>query len=683
MLVDADDFFRAARDAMRGARHSIFILSWDIDSRLRLRPGGAADGYPEALGDFLSALLHERPALQVWLLNWDYAMLYAFEREWLSPPLGWAPQRRLHVGTDNSHPVGASHHQKILVVDDAIAFVGGLDLTGARWDTREHLRVHPLRIDRDDSPYPPFHDVQAAVDGDAAVELGKLCRERWRRATGSLPAAGQRGAERWPDWLAPDIVDVDVAISRTEPAYAGRAGVQEIRQLHLDAIMAARDALLFENQYFTSGLIADALSARLSEPDGPEVVMISPRRQSGWLEEATMGVLRARLHAKLRKADGSGRFRLLCPVLGDQDGADLNVHSKVLFVDERLCSVGSANLSSRSMACDTECNLSVEAVGAQAPRVASAIARLRARLLAEHLDSQVEQVLEACRQQRSLSAAIDALSHPPRRLQDFEPLLVPELDALIPEQAMFDPERPIDPQRMVAQSLPKESHASLPLRIIALVLVMLVLAGLALAWRYTPLHQLLNLPALIAVAQRLQQLPFTPLLVVAAYVIACLLMMPLMLLIAATGLVFGLMPGALYALAGTLCAAAAGYGVGAALGRDLVRRLLGRRIHRLSRRVARRGLIAMIVIRVLPIAPFGVVNLVCGASQIRLRDYLLGTAIGIAPGILLTTAFAHNLALAIRRPSQQTLGILLIVVLLLTGFALAIRRLLRRQGNAR
>ncbi len=682
MLVDADAYFRAARDAMRAARHSIFILSWDIDSRMRMVPAGAADGYPDRLGDFLVALLDERPALQVWLLNWDYAMLYALQREWLSAMrLGWTQRRHLHFAVDNAHPVGASHHQKILVVDDVIAFVGGLDLTSARWDTSDHAAKDPLRVDRDGRPYEPFHDVQAAVDGEVATQLGRLCRERWRRASGHIPARTPHGDDCWPCWLVPDITDVDVAISRTEPAYAGRTGVQEIQALHQDAIRNARDCLLFENQYFTSGLIANALAIRLAEADGPEVLMISPRRQSGWLEEATMGVLRARLVDRLRKADGGRRFRLCYPALNGE-GAALNVHSKIFFADDRLCSIGSANLSSRSMACDTECNLSVEACGPHAERIAIAIARLRARLLAEHLGCPVDRVLAAIRDHHNVSRAIDALSRPPRTLRDFEPLPTPELDALIPEQALFDPEQPIDPERMVAQSLPTGSHAAVSARIAALLVVMLLLAGLALAWHSTSLSQTWNLPALIAVAQQLRDMPFTPLLVVAAYVLGCVLMMPVMLLIAATGLVFGLMPGALYALAGTLCAAAAGYGIGAVLGRDLVRRMLGSRLHQLSRRVSRRGLLAMIVIRMLPVAPFGVVNLVCGASHLRFRDYLLGTVIGMTPGILLTTTFAHNLALAIRQPSLQTLGILLIVLLLLLGVALAVRRLSGKRSGS-
>ncbi len=686
MLVDGDAYFRAARDALRAARRSIFILSWDIDSRMRLVPSGAGDGYPEELGEFLHALVAEREGLDAWLLSWDYLPLYAMEREWLpTVKLGWATHRRLHFRLDNQHPLGASHHQKIIVVDDALAFVGGLDLTGSRWDTPAHEALHPQRLDRDGRPYGPFHDVQAAVDGEAAAALGRLCRQRWQAATGERLAEPPPASDAspWPTWLAPDLTEVDVAISRTEPAFSGREGAQEIRQLHLDAIGAARRSLLFENQYFTSGLIADALAARLSDPEGPEILMINPRRQSGWLEESTMGVLRARLHARLRRADARRRFRLMCPQLADTDDSDLNVHSKVFFVDERLCSIGSANLSSRSMACDTECNLSIEAVGDEAQRIGAGIARLRARLLSEHLATEPGLVTEAVAACGSLSAAIDALARSPRRLQDFEPLAAPELDALIPEQALFDPEQPFDPERTLRQAVPRDSHSALPWRIVALMLVALLLAGLALAWRTTALRELLNLNSLVGLAQELRDLPFTPLLVIAAYVLGCLVMVPVMLLIAATGIVFGLFPGALYALAGTLCAAAAGYGVGAALGREAVRKLLGRRINRLSRRVARRGIIAMVVIRLLPLAPFGVVNLVCGASHIRLRDYLIGTLAGILPGILLTTAFAHNLALAIRKPSGETLGVLLIVVLLLLGFAIGIRRLIGRQDAQR
>ncbi|MGR9682030.1 hypothetical protein ACUOGR_24430, partial [Escherichia coli] len=94
------------------------------------------DGLPPQLGDLLHALVERQPDLHIRVLNWDYAMLYALEREWMiARKPGRARNKRLHFRTDARHPVGASHHQKIVVIDDKLAFVGGLDLTRCRWDT--------------------------------------------------------------------------------------------------------------------------------------------------------------------------------------------------------------------------------------------------------------------------------------------------------------------------------------------------------------------------------------------------------------------------------------------------------------------------------------------------------------------------------------------------------------------
>jgi phosphatidylserine/phosphatidylglycerophosphate/cardiolipin synthase-like enzyme/uncharacterized membrane protein YdjX (TVP38/TMEM64 family) len=688
LLVDADAYFRAVRAAIRSARRSIFILSWDIDSRTRLVPEGANDGYPEALGDFLHEVVAARPELHAYVLNWDFAMLYALEREWLPVyKLDWRTHRRLEFRMDDRHPIGASQHQKVVVVDDAVAFVGGLDLTRSRWDTPEHACRMPLRHDPDGKPYAPFHDVQAMVDGDAARALGELARMRWQRATGHAPPAGCASSaahDPWPAETAPDVTDIDVAIARTEPAFDGRPGVHEVRQLHLDAIAAARRHLFFENQYFTSGLIANALSARLAEPDGPEVLVVSPQTQSGWLEDATMGVLRARLHRRLKATDSYGRYRLCCPHLPELEHGCLNVHSKVFSADDELFSVGSANLSNRSMAFDTECNIAIEARGSEEEktRIRNAIAWLRNRLLAEHLDTSPAMVDAAIRRRDSLHDAIDALRQPGRSLRTLEPTISPELDALIPDQALFDPERPIDPDELVEQFVPKEARRPVPRRLIGFGAAAIVLALLAVAWRWTPLGDWVNLASLVAFAHELEALPFTPVAVVGSYVIAGLMMVPVMLLIAVTGIVFGPVLGSAYAFAGTLLSAAVTYEIGRRLGRDTVRRLLGPRINGLSRRIARRGILAMVIVRTLPIAPFTVVNVVAGASHIRFRDYLIGTALGMLPGIAITVTFVHHLAETVRNPSMGTISVLVLVVALLIGFAMLLQRLLAGKESA-
>lgn len=683
MLVDAEAYFRAVRRAICNARHSIFILSWDIDSRMLLVPGGANDGYPEPLGDFLHAVVASRPGLRAYVLNWDFAMLYALEREWLPVyKLDWRTHRRLAFRMDARHPLGGSHHQKVVVIDDRVAFVGGLDLTRSRWDTPAHSGDEPLRRDPDGKPHGPFHDVQAMVDGDAARALGELSRLRWKHATGQgAVALCDDERDPWPSDVEPDLEQIDIAISRTEPAFEGREGVHEVKQLHLDAIDAGRRHLFFENQYFTSGMIADALARRLAEPDGPEVCVISPRTQSGWLEQATMGVLRARVHKRLRDADRHGRYRMYCPHVPGLDDQCLNVHSKVFAIDNELFSVGSANLSSRSMATDTECNLTFEARGPDAPRIRAAISRLRSRLLAEHLDATVEAVdaeVNAC---QSLHHAVSALRRSERTLCVMEPSTTPELDALIPEQALFDPEKPINPDQLVTQFVPKEARKPIPRRLIGAGVLAIALALLAVAWRWTPLREFINLASLTAFARDLEAMPFTPVAVVTSYVVAGLMMVPVMLLIAVTGVVFGPAYGSAYAIAGSLLSASAAYGIGYWLGRDTVQKMLGPRINNLSRRIARRGILAVVVVRILPVAPFTVVNIVAGASHIRFRDYLVGTALGMLPGILMTVTFVHHLAEAVRNPSMGTLAVLAAVAATLIGTAMLLQRILRRRED--
>ena len=187
VLVDAGAFFRAVREALLKAKRSVFIVGWDLHSQTRLvgETDRADDGYPETLADFLSALVRERPKLTVRLLLWDYSVLYANERE-LFPriALGWKTPDRVRFALDDAVPFGASQHQKLVIVDDCVAFSGGLDVTIRRWDTSAHEVDSPHRVDPNGHPYRPFHDVQAVVDGAAARALGGIGRARWMCLTG-------------------------------------------------------------------------------------------------------------------------------------------------------------------------------------------------------------------------------------------------------------------------------------------------------------------------------------------------------------------------------------------------------------------------------------------------------------------------------------------------------------------
>ncbi len=173
MLIDAKDYFEAFHRAALKAQRSILVLAWDFNSRTRLHfdPVPRA-GPPAELGEFLNFLVRRRRGLHIHVLNWDYPMVFGADREF--PPLygfGWKPAHRVHLRYDDTHPVGGCQHQKVVVVDDALAFVGGIDLTVRRWDCPEHLADDERRVAYD-KPYPPFHDCMMALDGEAARQLG-------------------------------------------------------------------------------------------------------------------------------------------------------------------------------------------------------------------------------------------------------------------------------------------------------------------------------------------------------------------------------------------------------------------------------------------------------------------------------------------------------------------------------
>jgi len=680
-LVDGEEYFGAVRSALANARHSILILGWDIDSRMRLVPDGANDGLPEPLGEFLNAVVARQPDLHGYVLSWDFAMLYAMEREWLPIyKLDWRTHRRLAFRLDDRHPVGASHHQKVIVVDDAVAFVSGYDLTRCRWDTSAHSLGDPRRVDHRGDPYPPFHDVGVMVTGDCARALGDLARERWHRATGHRPPRLQVGdeAQLWPTQVVPAARDIAVAIARTEPAFAGRAGVTEIRELHLDAIALARRHIFAENQYFTSRTITDAFVRCVEKDDGPEIAVLSPYTQSGWLEMSTMGALRARIHRTLRAADRRDRYRLYCPKLewlDDRDGC-LNVHSKVLVVDDTLLMVGSSNLSERSLGIDTECNLALEAGGDA--QVSGVIAGLRNRLLAEHLGRTPDEVAAALEREGSLHRAIVALNRAgDRSLVAIEPHFDPALDALMPDQHVFDPEQPLDPDCIAAELAPHDVRGSTRARLIGTAVGVAGLALMAGAWRFTPLHEWLALDRLVDIGIALREQPWAPVAVLLAFVGAGLIAFPLLVLVAVTAMVFGPWLGPLYTLVGATVSAALTFGIGRRLGRETVRKLAGKRVNDLSRRLAKRGMIAIAFVRMLPIAPFSIVNVVAGASHIRWSDFLLGTVIGLLPGIVTMTFFVDRAIAALRSPSPGTLGLLGLALALIVALVWALRRMLR------
>jgi len=442
-IIDGADYFRHVKASMLRARHRIVLIGWDFDARTTFERGTKTLAGPNQLGAFLYWMLWKRPDLEIYLLRSNLRLLAAFDRIWYGlTPVSLVNQissKRIHFAVDGAHPTGAVHHQKIVVVDDAVAFCGGIDLTLDRWDNPAHHDDNYRRRTAGRS-YGPRHEVSAAVDAGAGRALGEQALARWRTATGQSLAPVEPKHSAWPSKLEPILRDVDVGIARTVPEMPDQNEVREVEALNLAAIAAARHIIYLENQYLAARRIVDALAARLGEDDGPEIVIVLPRRGKNPLERGTMDGARHRLIQELWAADDHGRLGVYWPA--NDAGTPIYVHSKVMVVDDRLLRIGSSNLNNRSMGFDSECDVAIEAVvgASEHEIIRRQIASFRDQLVSEHLGVPVGELEAAVLERRSFLGAVEALRGEGRSLRPITERTVSDEASLLAENDLMDPD---------------------------------------------------------------------------------------------------------------------------------------------------------------------------------------------------------------------------------------------------
>jgi phosphatidylserine/phosphatidylglycerophosphate/cardiolipin synthase-like enzyme len=450
LLIDMEAYFDAAKEAMSRARHCVHLLNWAFEAQTLFHPQPNCMG-PDSdrFGNFLIALA-ENPEIEVRLLCWDSAMPVAATQHFFP-----FEDRKTFAGTkvkfvlDGKLPLGACHHQKMIVVDDAIGFCGGGDIGPDRWDTPRHLDNDSRRekTRRDNKDFDSRHEVMGLVDGEAAQALGALFRDRWTRCTGeTLKPCPPVPKPPWPGEIQPQFSDIDVGISRTVGAWRGYPEVREVEALHVEAIAAAKACIYMENQYFTAPLIAKELARRLAEPEGPEVVLVSTEHAPSYFDRATMDKTRLNFIRTLKDADKHGRMRAYSPVT--TLGLTIIVHAKLTIIDDVLLRIGSANINNRSMGFDTECDMSFEAGGANAAASRAEITRLRNTLLAHWLGCTDSDIEAAIAKAGGVGDALETLRNSGyTRLRPIEPKPVHGVEAFIATNHLGDPVGPEDSWR--------------------------------------------------------------------------------------------------------------------------------------------------------------------------------------------------------------------------------------------
>jgi phospholipase D1/2 len=218
-------------------------------------------------------------------------------------------------------------------------------------------------------------------------------------------------------------------------------------------------------------------------------------------------------------------------------------------------------------------------------------------------------------------------------------------------------------------------------RWILFAVAVIVSAAAVLMWRYTPLAEWADPERVAAWMQQLRSSAWAPLIVVAVFVIGGLIVFPLTLLITATAIVFDPVMAIAISLAGALANALTLYTLGRVVMRDTVMHAFSSAVEKLRSVLSRSGILAVATIRMVPIAPFTLVNLAAGAIEVRLRDYTIGTMLGILPGTIALTAFGRQLREIVERPTLRNVGLLVAAILAWIALSIALQRWASRRSR--
>jgi phosphatidylserine/phosphatidylglycerophosphate/cardiolipin synthase-like enzyme len=447
VVIDAADYFGWMQDALLAARQQILLVGWDFDTRVRLGRGRrwwngpSRKMHPARLGALIVWLCNRTKGLDVRVLKWNFgALKFVFRGTMIIDLLRWWWHRSIDFKFDAAHPLGCSHHQKLVVIDDSFAVCGGIDMTTNRWDTPEHLGRDPRRRQPSGKRYGPWHDLTMMVEGPAAAALGALGRQRWQVAGGTpLEPCRPYDHSPWPKRLEAEFTDVEIGIARTRAAWHDVTEVREIEALFIEQILGAERFIYAESQYFASRAIAEALAERLARPDPPEVVLINPLSAEGWLEEIAMNGARVRLCHAVGNSDPASRFRIYIP--HSADGTPIYVHAKLLIVDDRILRIGSANMNNRSLGLDSECDLFIDTARPGNAHATAAITALRQRLLAEHCGLSEAHVAAQLAADPSMHRLIAEAPQWGKRLEPFALRALTDTEKTVADNALLDPER--------------------------------------------------------------------------------------------------------------------------------------------------------------------------------------------------------------------------------------------------
>lgn len=679
-LIDCANYYKALHSAIVRASHSIFIVGWDIDSRIRLLRGEdeKQSEAPSVISDLLEWKAKQNPDISIYLLRWDSSLAFFSQREmWAKEVWDENTPDNVQAELDDSIPLGGSQHQKVVVIDDEVVFSGGMDVSTNRWDTREHPVLSSER-QGPDGEYGPLHDVQMVSSGPVVEDFAKLARWRWQRVANTSPVDIREKSvnsnndelpSTWPDEFPPMFRNVECALARTIPFMNDVKPAQEVRHMLLDLISEAESFIYIENQFTARIEIAEALNKQLKLKPDLSVIIVSSFEPKGKFECEAFWATRREFKAVVEEGIDSQRVKLTYSSIQDMQGrtAYKRIHSKVMTIDDKYLVIGSSNLSNRSMTLDTEIDTIL--FGNSEDNKAM-VAHVRDDLLAEHTGRALEDVAELLAKSAESGAEqspVEALMHGQLAhgyvLTEVRDEIFTETSTDNMYRALSDPEEPLI-------SLPTLGGGVMPARnprrrsimiLIALVFVS-IFAGL-LFWASQSIEWLSS-ESISAFLEKSRGTYFALPTVLLVYVIGGLLFFPVTVLSLAVAAIFGPIWGPIYGIMGALLSSAILFAIGKVAGNAGLRKMGGPKVATIDEKLKRSGIVGVAAIRMLPVAPFSLVNLVAGISSVGIVQFLVGTFLGMFPPMIAKGLVGDSIAQIWQNPSVATISYLAIGIVL-------------------
>lgn len=668
-LIDCGNYYKALHSSIVKAKHSIFIVGWDIDSRIRLLRGedDIRSDAPSVVSDLLAWKAKQSPDIRIYLLRWDSSLAFFAQREMWAKEV-WDEKTPDNVQTelDDTIPMGGSQHQKIVVIDDELVFSGGMDISTNRWDTRDHA-VNSEERKGPDGTYGPLHDVQIVSAGPVVERFCELVRWRWLRVAQAEPIAVREDAQTaidsplpdaWPTDFEPWFEKVHCALARTIPFMDEVEPVQEVRHMLLDLIAQAERVIYIENQFTSRQEIAEALNRRLKEKPNLHVIIVSSYEPKGKFECEAFWAGRIEFKKILEDGISPDRILMSYSSITNEIGisATKRIHSKVMTVDDNYLVIGSSNISNRSMSLDTEIDMVLFGNCEDNRRQ---ISRVRDDLLAEHTGRTLNDVSALMTQKNPVRALMEGqLAHGYVLTQVRDEIFTDQASGKNFFSSLSDPEEPLIPPMptLGGTVMPVKNPRRRTIMISIGVLCVAILAGLLLtASHFIPWLSTDNINAFLEESRGTYFALPTVLLV---YLVGGFFFFPVTVMSLAVSAIFGPVWGPLYGILGALLSSACMFGIGNLAGNAGLKKIGGPKVEVVDRKLKSSGIVGVAAIRMLPIAPFSLVNLVAGISSIGLVQFLVGTFLGMFPPMIAKGLVGDSITQIFRNPSPETISYL-------------------------